>query len=62
MQTFIQIKYNKETGEVVCKFDDKFTQLSKDDQLDIAREVANRMGNLISSLEAIIARSPSSNS
>lgn len=62
MKTFIHIKYDKETGEVVCKFDDEFTQLSKDDQLDIAREAANRMDNLISSLEAIIARSPSSNS
>ena len=62
MKTFVHVEYDPNTAEVVCKFTDAFNKLPKDEQLDIAREVAQRMSDLVSSLEAIIARSPSSGS
>ncbi len=62
MKTIIYIEYDSNTAETRCRFADEFSEMSKNEQLEIAQSVVERMSTLASSLEAIIARSPSSNS
>ena len=57
MKTLILVDYDSNTAETVCRFSDEFSELPKAVQLDVAKEVRQRLDDLVSSLEAIIARS-----
>lgn len=57
MKTLIYIEHEEATAETVCRFANKFSELPKDTQLQIAIAARERMETLVSSLEAIIARS-----
>jgi hypothetical protein len=57
MKTLILVDYDSNTAETVCSFSDEFSELPKAVQLDVAKEVRQRLDDLVSSLEAIIARS-----
>lgn len=61
MKTFIYINHEQETAETVCQFADEFSRLPVDVQLDIARTAQERLASLVSSIEAIIARSSAGN-
>jgi hypothetical protein len=61
METFIHVKYDPDSAEVACEFADAFASLPVAVQLDVAKDAAQRLADLASSLEAIIARSSSSN-
>ena len=62
MKTVIQVQYDPDTAETVCKFADAFSALPQAVQMDIANDVRERMDALAVNLEALIARSSAGNS
>jgi hypothetical protein len=59
MKNLIFIEYDQHTAECVCRFADEFAEMPKAVQLDVAQAAAERLGALVASLEAIIARDAS---
>lgn len=62
MKTLIQVQYNLDTAETVCRFADEFSELPKAVQLDIANDVRERMEALAVNLQALIGRPDAGNS
>lgn len=62
MKTFIQVQYDTNTAETVCRFADEFSKLPKAIQLDIANDVRERMEALAVNLQALIDRPAAGNS
>ena len=61
MKTLIFVDYDADTGEAVCRFADGFSGLARQQQLEIAEAVRERMESLAVSLQALIARSSAGN-
>lgn len=62
MKTLIQVQYDPDTAETVCRFADAFSELPKAVQLDIANDVRERMEALAINLGALIDRPGAGNS
>ena len=62
MKTVIQVQYDPDTAETVCKFADAFSALPQAVQMDIANDVRERMEALAINLQALIDRPGAGNS
>lgn len=57
MKTLIFVDYDADAADVVCRFADEFSELPREQQLEVAEAARMRMETLVAGLKAVIARS-----
>jgi hypothetical protein len=62
MKELIFVSYDAKTGETSFRFADEFSDLTRQEQLEIAEATQERIQALIVNLQALIRRSSSNNS